>query len=90
MSYQDRAALAVDYVFIGRLNACCYNEALLKTGDFADKCLAAAGWAGAVFTPSIVAQPGFDVPQDQITDGQLLAGVQSCWARVEAINTPAA
>lgn len=83
MSYQDRSALVSDSTFTARLNACVANEALGKSGDFADRILLAWGWGGQQFLGSVVSSPGFDRPQEQITDGDLLSAVQANWARVE-------
>lgn len=93
MAYADRAALVTDPEFIGRLNACVTNEAMPKAqaGDgFGERLMTSWGWGGTIFMPWISSAPGFDVPQDQVTDGMLLSAVQASWATVEALNyTPA-
>lgn len=89
MSYADRAALVTDPEFIGRLNACVTNEAmpLAQAGDpFGQRLMTSWGWGGTIFMPWVSSAPGFDVPQDQITDGMLLSAVQAAWATVEALN----
>lgn len=95
MSYQDRAALVTDPVFIGRLNACVTNEAMPKAvttspDPFSQRLMTAWGWGGTIFMPWVSSAPGFDVPQAEITDGMLLSAVQASWAQVESLNyTPA-
>jgi hypothetical protein len=88
MSYEDRARLVSDPVFVGRLNACVANEAVAMTGAFPDRILSAWGWGGQIFSPLVVSLPGFDVPQADITDGMLLSGVQASWDRAESIAFP--
>ena len=83
MSYIDRANLVADADFMGRLNACVANEAVGKPADpFVNQILRAWGWGGQAFAPVIISLPGFDKPQAEITDGDLLAGVQASWDRV--------
>jgi hypothetical protein len=90
MSYEARSDLIADPTFTGRLNACAANEALAKTGDFADRILAAWGYGAQAFQTLVVSSPGFDKPQDEVTDGDLLSAVQATWDRAEAIATPPA
>jgi hypothetical protein len=86
MPYTDRAALKIDAEFRGRLDACVLNEAIAKpAGDaFADSILTRPGYGEQAFMPYIMSAPGFDVAQDLITDGMILAAVQANWSRVEA------
>lgn len=91
MPYADRAALVTDPDFIGRVNACVTNEAMPKAqatppDGFAQRLMTSWGWGGTIFMPWISSAPGFDVAQDQITDGMLLAAVQASWAIVEELN----
>ena len=90
MSYDVRAALVNDAAFVGRLNACTANEALARTGPFPDRILAAWGYGAQAFMGVVVSSPGFDKPQEQITDGDLLSAVQANWGRAESIAIPPA
>jgi len=90
MGYADRAALTSDQGFIGRLNACTANEAIGITSEFADRILAMWGYGASAFMGLVVSSPGFDRPQELITDGDLLSAVQAHWARAESIAAPPA
>lgn len=85
MSYTDGAALASDPTWIGRVNACVTTEAIGMSTPFADRLMSSWGWGASIFMPFLVASPGFDKAQDQITDGDLLAAVQAHWSRVESL-----
>jgi len=82
MSYKAQADLAVDQTFLGRLNSCVTKEA--RTRDDALAHLALTTGAVGKFVPFITSEPGFDVDEDAITDGMLLAAVQSVWPLVLA------
>jgi len=87
MSYADRAALLADAAFMGRLNACVANEAVGKAPDpFVDQILRAWGYGGQAFGTLVISLPGFDRPEPEITDGDILAGVQSTWARAAELS----
>lgn len=91
MTYADRAALKTNNVFRGRLDACVLNEAILKVPDpFVDRILADPNFGMESFLPLVVSLPGFDRPEAEITDGDMLAGVQAVWARVEQLHPPEA
>lgn len=91
MAYADRAALKTDPDFRGRLDACVLNEAALKPPDpFVDAILSQPNYGMEAFLPLVVSLPGFDRPQSAITDGDLLAGVQAVWARVQQLSEGAA
>lgn len=82
MSYTDSAALASDPEFIGRVNACVTTEASPKTDGFSQRIMVSWGWGATAFMPFLVSSPGFDKPQAEITDGDLLSAVQANWERV--------
>lgn len=89
MPYQDRATLATDPGFIGRVNACVTNEAMPKAqaGDpFSQRLMSSYGWGATIFMPWISSAPGFDIDQENITDGMLLSAVQASWESVESLN----
>ena len=87
MAYADRAALITDQDFMGRLNACVANEAAGKPADgFTDQILRAWGYGGQAFGALVISLPGFDRPQAEITDGDLLSGVQASWARAAELS----
>jgi len=88
MSYADAAALATDADFMARVNACVTTEAAPQTTPFAQQIMASWGWGATVFMPWLIASPGFDKPQAEITDGDILAAVQANWARAEAAAAP--
>jgi len=86
MAYIDRATLKVDSKFRGRLDACILNEAFGKPSDpFVDRILSEPNYGLEAFLPLITSLPGFDRPEEEITDGDILAGVQATWPRVEAL-----
>lgn len=87
MAYADRAALITDPAFMGRLNACVANEAAGKPASpFTDQILRAWGYGGQAFGTLVISLPGFDRPESEITDGDILAGVQAVWDRAETLS----
>jgi len=90
MSYADRSALVSDGAFVGRLDACVANEAMARTGAFADRILAGWGYGAQAFMGLVVSSPGFDKAQELITDGDILSAVQANWDRAESIAIPPA
>jgi len=87
MTYADRAALKTDNRFRARLDACVLNEAALKPADpFVDMILSDPNFGLEVFLPLVISLPGFDRPEEEITDGDLLAGVQATWTRAEDLH----
>lgn len=91
MPYADRATLATDPAFIGRLNACVTNEAMPKAqaGDaFSERLMSSYGWGATIFMPWVSSAPGFDIDQENITDGMLLSAVQASWETVQNLNNP--
>lgn len=87
MAYTDRAALISDQTFMGRLNACVANEAAGKPSDaFTDQILRSWGYGGQSFGTLVISLPGFDRPEPEITDGDLLAGVQATWSRAASLS----
>jgi hypothetical protein len=85
MAYTDRAALKIDAEFRGRLDACVLNEAIAKPAGnaFADSILTRPGYGEQAFMPYVMSAPGFDKPQEEITDPEILSAVQANWSRVE-------
>ena len=91
MSYADQAALAADPEFQARLGACIQKEARSKSDPLASEVLTGSSFALQKFLPWVTTEPGFDVPdQSTITDGQLLAAVQTVWPQVLATSYPQA
>jgi hypothetical protein len=85
VSYEAQAALTADPLFVGRLGACVTTESRSKDDDLAELVLTAGAYVGvSKFMPYVSSEPGFDVPQDQITDPMLLSAVQSVWPLVLA------
>jgi hypothetical protein len=91
MTYKAQADLGNDPTFLGRLGACVTTEARSHDDTLATMVLSGgSAVAASRFLPFITSEPGFDVPEDQITDGMLLAAVQSVWPLVLAVvETPA-
>lgn len=90
MSYAASAALFQDQEFIGRLSACLCTEAQAKpTEDISQLILSDTVSGTWRFMPYITTAPGFADAyeaggQESITDGMLLAAVQSVWSSVAA------
>jgi hypothetical protein len=87
MAYSDRAELKSDPLFRGRLDACVLNEAIAKPADpFVDDILSKPNYGLESFLPLVISLPGFDRPEPEITDGDLLSGVQTVWSRVQELS----
>jgi hypothetical protein len=95
MSYESQAELAADQTFAQRLTACTSEQAQAFQNDpepavksLADRILADAGLGLSWFLWPVATAPGFGDAdgQENITDGQLLAAVQTVWPTVAAIH----
>lgn len=86
MSYQDQAELSRDMIFNDRMTGCVTTESRTRLPDSPVAVLTMGNPAAGVsaFMPWVTSEPGFDVPQDQVSDAMLLAAVQSVWGQVDA------
>lgn len=92
MGYIEQANLAADAEFQRRLAAATAQEAKPKPQDdnFANAILRSPEEGSRMFTPFVVAEPGFDVEQSQISDAMILSAIQANWARVSGVYFPPA
>jgi hypothetical protein len=91
MSYADQAALYNDFTFRGRLEAAVTKESRSKPdSDLAAAVLAFPPKGTELFLPWVTTEPGFDVPDADITDPMLLSAIQAVWPAVEAAYPPPA
>lgn len=97
MSYTEMADLAADAQFKRRLGMCLASESTLKVDDpLADSILRGVAWGVDMFMPWIATAPSFADKyeaggQENITDADILAAVQSSWTSVANLYaTPAA
>lgn len=84
MAYLDRSQLYNDPTFQGRLQAAILTESRGRSDSaVATSALQLPTAALWTFLPWITSEPGFDVPESQVTDGMLLGAIQAVWPAVE-------
>jgi hypothetical protein len=85
MSYATQAELYNSFPFRARLEAAVTKESRSRPAStLAADILAYPPKGTQLFLPWVTTEPGFDVPDEQVTDGMLLSAIQSVWPNVEA------